>query len=116
MCHSNTVDNFINEKDMVTLTCNANYTGNWAPVMEWTDKAGSFITTNVVNMTVPHKSVSSSLTVQAFKNVSGSTFACRTYFSQDNKPRWRSDEVTDIPAFSYTWLYRLLVNITGATV
>ena len=68
------------------MTCSVNYSGNWAPVMKWQQDGGPVITVGVVNNTVSHKSVTSSLTILVTRNVTGSKFSCTTYFSQINTP------------------------------
>ena len=70
--------------------------------MKWQQDGGPVITDGrVVNNTVPYKSVTSSLTVRAARDMSGSKFSCTTYFSVENKPL--STSATNVPDYSFTW-------------
>ena len=94
-------DGISEELGVVAMTCNVNYSGNWAPVMKWQQDGGSVITTGVVDDTVPYKSVASSLTVSVTMNVTGSKFSCTTYFAEGNRPT--TTRATNVPDYSYTW-------------
>ena len=93
---------FLNENDIVQLTCSVNYSGSWAPVMKWQQVAGPVITDGrVVNNTVPCKSVTYSLTVRATKDMNGQKYFCTTYFSDGNKPE-RTTAI-NLPKYNFVW-------------
>ena len=85
----------------VILTCSVNYSGNWAPVLKWQQDGGPVITVDVVNNTVPYKSVASTLTVLATSNVTGSKFSCTTFFNEAYKPN--KSISTNVPDYVYNW-------------
>ena len=89
------------EEFTIDITCSVNYSGSWAPVMNWQQDGGPVIIAGVVNKAVPYKSVTSSLTVLVTKIVTGSKFSCTTYFSEENKPITRA---ANVPVFSYVWI------------
>ena len=89
----------------VTLICSVNYSGNWAPEMKWQQDGIPVITVGVVNNTVPYKSVTSSLTVVVTRNMTGSKFSCKTYFSEGNKPT--SANATNVPQYNYKWMFHI---------
>ena len=84
------------------MTCSVNYSGNWAPVMKWQQDGGPVITDGrVVSKTVPYKSVTSSLTVQALRDMNEGRFSCTTCFSAVNKPP--NTTATNVPEYRYPW-------------
>ena len=86
----------------IELSCSVNYSGNWAPVMKWQQDGGPVITDGrVVNNTFPYKSVTSSITVRASRDMNGHKLSCTTYFSKVNKPQ--STMATNVPDYEYMW-------------
>ena len=84
------------------MSCSVNYSGNWAPVMKWQQDGGPVITDGrVVNNTVPYKSVTSNLTVQATRDMNGKKLSCITHFNGDNKPP--ATAATNVPDYKFTW-------------
>ena len=106
ICSANSIStNKPIELAKIEMVCSVNFSGNWTPVMKWQQEEGSVITAGVVINTVPYKSVTSSLTVSVTRSVTGSTFACTTYFNGDNKPS--STSATNIPDYRYKWNYTI---------
>ena len=85
----------------LTMTCSVSFTGEWAPVMKWQLEEGPVITAGVAIKTVSSMSVISSLTITVTNNMTGRTFSCMTYFSEDNKPQ--NINATNVPDYAYTW-------------
>ena len=94
-CNTNAATSPILELDAITMTCSVNYTGNWAPQMRWQYDGGSSIAVGVVDKTVPNKSVTSSLTLVATRNITMNKFSCTTNLNANNRPQNSSANIPD---------------------
>ena len=91
----------VKEFEYTGMRCSVNYRGNWVPVMTWQQNGRPISTLVVANNTDDNDVVSSSLTVLATRNLTGSTFSCTTYFSAAKPPQ--SFYVTPVPDYQFKW-------------
>ena len=100
-------DNSSVHDNFIEMTCNVNFSGNWAPLMKWQQNGSPVIPGDIVNITVPYKSVTSILKVLATREQADSTFSCTTYFSAENKPKSipPANSSANIPDYSYTVVF-----------
>lgn len=68
--------------EAVKLWCAVTFRGNIAPLMHWTNSAGSRLTDNVDNETLANNSVTYSLTLDGANVTNGSSYTCTTYFER----------------------------------
>lgn len=90
-----------NEHDTVELWCSVNYSGSWAPVMQWQLNTETGVIADIQNVTVPYTSVLYTLALTAHRRMNGMTFSCITYFSVANKPT--NTTATNVPEYKFTW-------------
>ena len=100
ICLSN-ASRYVQEFDIVEMTCGVNYNGNWPPVMNWQQNGVINIINGIFGMTILNQNVTSSLIVLATRNVIGNKFSCTTYFNIENKPL--STNAIDVPRYNYTY-------------
>ena len=95
----------VQENDVIVMTCNITYSGNWAPVMRWfksaPSAARSIFTDDDITSANINRMVTSQLTVTASAGLHGSQIVCVTYFTEPstNLPT----TATNVPSYTYTW-------------
>jgi len=80
VCGSNTSNGSIVEGDHLQMWCSVNYSGNLAPVMEWSRSDGRIVDSTVIysNDTFPRTVLSSSFQMTNYSD----HYACKTYFKK----------------------------------
>jgi len=95
----------VQEYDVITMTCSITYSGNWAPVMRWSNSVARHNFTNdVITLTtndIVTATVTSQLSVVASRGMNSSEIICVTYFTQPSTSLPNS--ATNIPSYTYTW-------------
>ena len=88
---------YLQENDDITMTCSVTYSGNWAPVMRWTDSKSShtFDDDNITS-TTNDTTVTSQLTFRASADLHGSEIVCVTYFTSTTLPT----SATNVPSYT----------------
>ena len=93
----------IQEYDVITMTCNIKYRGNWAPVMRWFNSVTRHnFTDDVITMTTNDTTVTSELTVTATADLHRSQIVCVTFVTQ--LPTSLPTTAKNIPIYKYTWM------------
>ena len=89
----------VQSNDTITMTCSVTYSGNWAPVIRWTDSQsnGNF-PDNYITSTTTSTTVTSRLTVTASADLDGSRIVCDTYFAQPSSSLPTS--ATNVPSYT----------------
>jgi len=105
-CSSNlSSSGIVKEYDVIMMTCNITYSGNWAPVMRWLNSVTRHnVTDDVITLTTNDTAtttVTSQLSVVASRGVNRSEIVCVTYFTEPSPALPTS--ATNIPSYTYTW-------------
>ena len=105
LCGSSYENNAAPEDYTITYTCEVDYWGKWAPVMEWTLNN---MVIQAINETNAHK-VKYMISIHLNSSHNGQKVSCRTYFDQP-KP-WKEEKLqvadnipnnTDVYRVNYT--------------
>jgi len=93
----------VQENDVIVMTCSITYSGNWAPVMRWTDSViRRNFTDDDITLTTDNLTVTSQLTVTASANLHGSQIVCVTYFDAQSSNSLPTS-ATNIPSYRNVW-------------
>jgi len=105
LCTTNVSDSgTVRENETITVSCSITYSGNWAPVMRWTDSATSNeFNDDIITNTTNNTSVTSQLTVTASAGLHGSEIVCDTYFTQ-SAISLPEGSATNVPSYTYKWM------------
>jgi len=93
--------------DYIWMQCRVNFTGNWAPTMEWrqhqvnTDINEGRLVSDVAEV-IRNSSITSTLVVLIDSTNYGSYYSCRTFFTWHNG-KLRTN-ATNIPDFNHTYI------------
>src|SRR6218665_3794546 len=102
-CHLNTTS--VKEGDNIEMRCIVRYSGNWSPVMEWSEINGNI--TNGVLTESTNDSLTSMLKVSADVSKHNSRYLCLTYFTAYPNQLFRDIEGS-IPDYNYTGISPLV--------
>ena len=94
---------YINENEVISMSCRVQFWGNWPPTMQWNVNEGILSHDDTINK-YNNDSVTSVLhTVINSTRFPRTTlqFKCKTYFTRDNKPEHST--APNIPQYSNTW-------------
>ena len=92
----------IQENDVIMMTCSIMYSGNWVPVMRWTNsKSNHTFADDDITLTTSDTTVTSQLTVTASADLNGSQIVCVTYFTQPSTSL--STTATNVPSYMDIW-------------
>jgi len=104
-CTTNVPDSgTVRENDTMTVSCSITYSGNWAPIMRWTDSVTSNeFNDDYITNTTSATTVTSQLTVTASAGLHGSQIVCDTYFDKSSVSL-PDDSATNVPSYTYKWM------------
>jgi len=92
----------VRENEVIVMTCNIRYSGNWAPVMRWTNsKSRHTFPDDDVTLTTTDTTVTSQLMVTASADLHGCQIVCLTYFTEPSTSL--STNATNIPSYTDMW-------------
>ena len=98
----------VQEYDVITMTCNIKYSGNWAPVMSWFNSVTrQNYTDDVITSTTNETTVTSQLTVTASAGLNSSEIVCVTSFDEPSTSLPRN-AAANVPNYTYTWTSPML--------
>jgi hypothetical protein len=89
-------------KDLVNLTCNVEFRGNWAPTMEWIEQSShgvKVLSVGVNTITVPDQHVTSTLVLEMPE--SSRNYTCTTKFDIRGKKIYTT--ATNVPDYIRVW-------------
>ena len=95
--------------DYIWMQCRVNFSGNWAPTMEWRQhqinadiNEGRLVSIVADTVVIQNSSITSTLIVLIDSTNYDSYYSCRTYFTWHNGKL--KTNATNVPDFNYTWI------------